>query len=132
MSFFLESPENSILLWTDSFWEWVDIPWENLKYLIIHKFPFSVPSDPIFQARSIFFQDAFKEYSVPKAIIKLKQGFWRLIRSKNDTWIVVLIDDRIYSTSWWKVFLEAFPDDINIKYSNSNSFLNVIEKNMSK
>ncbi|QFR39753.1 DEAD/DEAH box helicase [Candidatus Gracilibacteria bacterium 28_42_T64] len=132
MSFFMESPENSILLGTDSFWEGVDIPGEKLKYLVIHKFPFSVPSDPIFQARSVFFKDPFKDYSVPKAIIKLKQGFGRLIRSKNDKGIVILIDDRIYSTNWGKVFLEAFPKDINIKYSDSTHFLNAIERNISK
>lgn len=128
MNFYLDEPENSILLWTDSFWEWVDIPGENLKYLIIHKFPFSVPNDPIFQARSIFFQDSFKEYAIPKAIIKLKQGFWRLIRSKNDTGIVVLLDDRIYSTKWWELFYSAFPEEINIKRVSSKSFLEILEK----
>lgn len=130
MSFFLKDSKNSILLWTDSFWEWIDISWDNLKYLVIHKFPFSVPSDPIFQARSIFFDDPFLEYSVPKAIIKLKQWFWRLIRTKTDTWVVVLLDNRIFSTSWWELFLKAFPDDINIKKGTSEQFLNILEKKL--
>jgi len=124
---FLSSPSNSILLWTDSFWEWVDIPWDNLKYLVIHKFPFWVPTDPIFQARSKFFNDPFLEYAIPKAIIKLKQWFWRLIRSHNDTWIVILLDDRIYNTKWWKEFTKAFPSEINIKHWKSEWFLNILD-----
>lgn len=127
LSNFTQSPDNSILLWTDSFWEWVDIPWEDLKYLVIHKFPFSVPTDPIFQARSVFFKDSFSEYSIPKAIIKLKQWFWRLIRTKNDKWIVILLDDRI-NTKWWEAFYEAFPKDINIKKWTTNQFLELLEK----
>ena len=123
---FLEKPNESIILWTDSFWEWVDITWWKLKYLIIYKLPFQVPTDPIFQARSKAFKDPFLEYSIPKAIIKLKQGFWRLIRSKNDKWIVILLDDRI-NTSWWNAFYNAFPEDINIKKWSSKQFLEIIE-----
>jgi len=128
MNFFLDNPDNSILLWTDSFWEWVDIPWENLKYLVIYKIPFSVPTDPIFLARSSLFKNAFLEYSVPKSIIKLKQWFWRLIRSKKDKWIVILLDDRIYSTDWWKAFYRAFPLDINTKVGSSKIFLDLLNK----
>jgi len=130
MSFFLKDSKNSILLWTDSFWEGIDIPWDNLKYLVIHKFPFSVPTDPIFQARSVFFDDPFLEYSVPKAIIKLKQWFWRLIRTKTDTWVVVLLDNRLFSTNWWNAFLKAFPSDINIKKWTTNQFLDILEKKL--
>ena len=124
---FLEKPNESIILWTDSFWEWVDITWWKLKYLRIYKLPFQVPTDPIFQARSKAFKDPFLEYSIPKAIIKLKQGFWRLIRSKNDKWIVILLDDRI-NTSWWNAFYNAFPEDINIKKWSSKQFLEIIER----
>ena len=124
---FLEKPNESIILWTDSFWEWVDITWWKLKYLIIYKLPFQVPTDPIFQARSKAFKDPFLEYSIPKAIIKLKQGFWRLIRSKNDKWIVILLDDRI-NTSWWNAFYNAFPEDISIKKWSSKQFLEIIER----
>ena len=130
MSFFLKDSNNSVLLWTDSFWEWIDIPGDNLKYLVIHKFPFAVPTDPIFKARSIFFDDPFLEYSVPKAIIKLKQWFWRLIRSKSDTWVVILLDNRIFSTNWWELFLKAFPDDINIKKWTTDQFINILEKKL--
>lgn len=127
LEFYLESPSNSILLGTDSFWEWVDIPWNDLKYLIIHKFPFWVPNDPIFQSRSKFFNDSFLDYAIPKAIIKLKQWFWRLIRNQTDTWIIILLDDRIYNTKWWKEFYKAFPSDINIKHWTTNSFFNILK-----
>jgi ATP-dependent DNA helicase DinG len=126
MNMFLRNSSNGILLWTDSFWEWIDIPGEDLKFLVIHKFPFLVPTDPIFQARSIFFQDPFLEYSMPKAIIKLKQWFWRLIRTKTDTGVVILLDDRIYSTMWWKAFFNAFPSDIDIQVTTSKSIFNYI------
>lgn len=130
LSFYEEDAKNSILLWTDSFWEWVDIPGDTLKYLVIHKFPFWVPSDPIFQARSQFFEDSFADYAIPKAIIKLKQWFWRLIRTKSDTWIVVLLDDRIYSTKWWEKFFDSFPKNINTKYVSSQKFIDILaEKN---
>ncbi len=128
ISFFLNNPEKSILLWTDSFWEWVDIPWDDIKYLVIHKFPFSVPTDPIFQARSIFFKDAFTEYSIPKAIIKLKQGFGRLIRTKKDKGIVILLDNRIMTTLWWDKFFDAFPKEINIKKAKTEVFLDILSK----
>ena len=129
LSQFLEKPNDSIILWTDSFWEWVDISWWNLKFLVIYKLPFQVPTDPIFQARSKNFSDSFLEYSVPKAIIKLKQWFWRLIRSKTDKWIVILLDGRI-NTLWWNAFYSAFPEYINIKKSSSKSFLEILEKKL--
>ena len=132
LSFYLNNPKESILLGTDSFWEGIDIPWDDLKYLVIHKFPFSVPTDPIFQARSVFFDDPFLEYSVPKAIIKLKQWFWRLIRTKSDKWIIILLDNRIVSTSWWNKFFDAFPEDINIKKGSKSQFLEVLESKLNK
>jgi len=73
IDFFKKRPNNSILLGTDTFWEGIDIPGEDLQYLLIHKIPFNVPSDPIFQARSKLFKDSFGEYAIPKAILKLKQ-----------------------------------------------------------
>jgi len=107
--------DNTILLGTDSFWEGIDIPGDDLKYLIIHKIPFMVPSDPIFLARSKLYTNPFEQYSIPKAILKLKQGFGRLIRTKSDTGVLILLDNRITHTSWGKSFLEAFPTEIPIK-----------------
>lgn len=124
---FKNNSSNSVILWTDSFWEWVDIPGSDLKYLFIHKFPFLVPTDPIFKARGKLYKDAFREYSIPKAIIKTKQWFWRLIRTSSDTWIVILLDDRYYSTAWWVAMRSSFPHDINIKIWSSENFLELIK-----
>jgi len=124
---FKANANNSVLVWTDTFWEWIDIPGSDLKYLIIHKVPFMVPTDPIFKARSTLFKNAFMEYWVPKSILKLKQGFWRLIRTKKDTWIVIFLDDRIYSTSWWEVFYNAFPKNIKIRKSASVDLINILK-----
>lgn len=128
IDFFKKHPENSILLWTDTFWEGVDIPWEDLQYLIIHKIPFSVPSDPIFQARSKLFQDSFSQYAIPKSILKLKQWFGRLIRTKNDTGIVVFLDDRIFKTKWGEQFLSSFPKDIKVRYGSAEKLLDILAR----
>ncbi len=128
LNFFKKNPDSSILLWTDTFWEWIDIAWNDLKYIIIHKIPFMVPSDPIFIARSSIFKNSFNNYSIPKSIIKLKQWFWRLIRTKEDKWIVIFLDNRIYSTVWWKEFFKAFPKDINIKIWKSSQLLNLLKR----
>jgi len=124
---FKNRANNSVILWTDTFWEWIDIPWNDLKYLIIHKIPFMVPNDPIFQARSQLFNNSFQQYSMPKAILKLKQWFWRLIRTKKDSWVIVFLDDRIYSTNWWKDIFSAFPSDINYKQSTSSDFFAILK-----
>jgi ATP-dependent DNA helicase DinG len=128
IEFFKENAKNSVLMWTDSFWEWVDISWDDLKYLVIHKFPFPVPTDPIFIARSKLFKDAFRDYSIPKTILKLKQWFWRLIRNKNDKWIVILLDDRIYSSGWWNALYKAFPDEITVRKWQSQEFFQALNK----
>jgi len=129
IEFFKANPSNSIMLWTDTFWEWIDIPGEDLQYLIIHKIPFAVPSDPIFMARSKLYEDSFAQYAIPKSILKLKQWFWRLIRTRKDSGIVVFLDDRIYTTKWGERFLWSFPSDIKIRYTNSDSLLDLLSQN---
>ena len=128
IDFFKKNAKNSILMGTDTFWEWIDIAWDDLKYLIIHKIPFMVPTDPIFQARSSLFKDSFKEYAIPKSILKLKQGFGRLIRTKTDSWIVIFLDNRILTTSWWNMFYDAFPKEIKTRISSTESLLSIIKK----
>lgn len=128
IDFFKKRPESSILLWTDTFWEGIDIPWDDLKYLIVHKIPFNVPTDPIFQARSGLYKDSFSQYAIPKSILKLKQGFGRLIRTKSDTGIIVFLDDRIMSTQWWKKYLQAFPKDIKTRYASSKKLIEILQK----
>ncbi|MFA6295815.1 MAG: helicase C-terminal domain-containing protein [Patescibacteria group bacterium] len=104
-----KSDKNTILLGTSSFWEGVDIPGENLSCLVITKIPFEVPSEPIFEARSSQYQNKFMQYSIPRAILTFKQGFGRLIRSKTDKGVVVMLDLRLENTDYGMKFLQALP-----------------------
>jgi len=110
---------NSVLFGTDSFWEGVDIPGDALRNVIITKLPFSVPSHPIIEAKNEFLEsqgkNPFVELSLPEAIIKFKQGFGRLIRTKKDKGIVCILDTRIISKIYGKKFLKAIPN-CHIKY----------------
>ena len=108
----LESFKNSpraVLLGTRSFWEGVDIPGDSLSCLILVRLPFSVPTDPIVAARSETFEDAFREYSLPDAILRFRQGFGRLIRTKTDRGIVVVLDSRILNKGYGQSFLDSLP-----------------------
>jgi len=105
-----KSDPRTVLLGTASFWEGVDVVGDALSVLVITKLPFSVPNDPVFSARSEGFDDAFAEYSVPQAILRFKQGFGRLIRSKDDRGIVVVLDRRLLSKNYGRQFLESLPD----------------------
>lgn len=104
---------NSVLFGTDSFWEGVDIPGDILRNVIITKLPFSVPSHPVTQAKYEYIESigkrSFTELALPEAIIKFKQGFGRLIRTKRDQGIVVILDTRILSKPYGKKFLAAIP-----------------------
>jgi len=125
---FLAHPESSILVWTDSFWQWVDIPGDDLQYLVIHKLPFSPPSDPIFMARSALFVDGFHDYAIPKTGIKLRQWLGRLIRSHSDTGMILFLDERVLTMKWWKYFLDIFPEGITIFQSSSDQLLTLLKK----
>lgn len=104
----------SILFATDSFWEGIDIVGDALRLVIITKLPFPVPSDPISQARSdtlaAIGKSAFVEYSLPKAAVKFKQGFGRLIRSKDDRGCFICLDSRLIKKGYGKVFLKSLPE----------------------
>jgi len=105
---------NSVLFGTSSFWEGVDVQGEALSSVIVVRLPFSVPTHPVVEAR---IQDinasggnSFMEYNLPEAIIRLKQGFGRLIRTKRDTGIVAILDPRIRTKFYGKWFLNSLPD----------------------
>lgn len=105
--------ENSVLFGVDTFWQGVDIPGEKLISIIIPKLPFDVPEHPLIEARveKIKFEgkDPFKECLLPNAIIKLKQGFGRLIRRKTDWGIISILDPRIKTRWYGKYFLKSLP-----------------------
>ena len=105
---------DSILLGTDSFWQGVDVQGASLSNVIITKLPFSVPNHPLLQARLEQIkqngESPFSAYQLPEAILKLKQGFGRLIRSKTDTGIVVILDPRVVTKRYGRVFLRALPN----------------------
>lgn len=104
---------DSILFGTDSFWEGIDVPGEALEILFIPKLPFDVPTEPIIQARMEEIKkrggNPFFDYSVPEAIIKFRQGFGRLIRSKTDSGAVIVGDNRLSRMQYGKQFLNSLP-----------------------
>ncbi|HTS13055.1 MAG TPA: ATP-dependent DNA helicase [Candidatus Limnocylindrales bacterium] len=107
------STPNAVLFATSSFWQGVDVRGEQLSCVIIDKLPFAVPSDPIVAARVRALQEdgrnAFAEYQVPEAVLALKQGFGRLIRSKTDRGILAILDNRIQRMQYGRIFLESLP-----------------------
>jgi ATP-dependent DNA helicase DinG len=109
---FRETP-NSVLLATSSFWQGVDVQGEKLSCVVIDKLPFSVPSDPVVAARIRFINESggnpFYEYQIPEAIILLKQGIGRLIRSRTDRGILALLDKRILTKPYGQMFLRSLP-----------------------
>ncbi|MFL6543474.1 MAG: ATP-dependent DNA helicase [Chthoniobacterales bacterium] len=104
----------SVLFGTDSFWMGVDVPGEALSNVIITRLPFAVPDHPLIEAKLELIEsrggDAFTEYSLPEAILKLRQGVGRLIRTRGDRGIVVILDNRIVTKPYGRSFLKALPD----------------------
>ncbi len=104
-----KSNPRTVLLGTRSFWEGVDVVGEALSLLVIAKLPFDVPTDPVFVARGESFDDPFNDFSVPQAILRLKQGFGRLIRSSTDRGVVVALDRRLLTKRYGNRFLRSLP-----------------------
>lgn len=109
---FRETP-NAVLFATTSFWQGVDVQGDQLSCVIIDKLPFAVPTDPIVAARSRFIDEnggrSFSDYSVPQAVISLKQGIGRLIRSRTDRGVIAILDPRIRTKPYGRAFLTSLP-----------------------
>ncbi|MFC2026194.1 helicase C-terminal domain-containing protein, partial [Chloroflexota bacterium] len=101
--------DKAVLLGTRSFWEGVDVPGEALSVLVIVRLPFNVPSEPITASRAATFEDPFYEYSLPEAILRLRQGFGRLIRTQYDRGIVAIFDSRIINKKYGHFFIDSLP-----------------------
>jgi ATP-dependent DNA helicase DinG len=111
--------ERSVLLGTNSFWQGVDVRGRALRNVIITRLPFDVPDRPIVEARHELIQkrggNPFSEDQVPRAVIRLKQGIGRLIRSKTDTGQVAVLDPRIVTKFYGRMFLAAIPEGVEIE-----------------
>ncbi len=105
--------EGAVLFATSSFWQGVDVRGDQLSCVIVDKLPFAVPSDPVVAARVKALQEdgrnAFAEYQVPEAVLALKQGFGRLIRSRSDRGVLAILDNRIQRMQYGKIFMESLP-----------------------
>ena len=103
----------SVLLGTDSFWTGVDVPGEALSNVIVTKIPFESPGNPLVEARiediTARGGNAFRDYSLPEAVLKFRQGIGRLIRSKTDTGIVTILDSRVVQKFYGARFMYALP-----------------------
>ena len=108
-----KSTPRAVLFGTDSFWGGVDVPGEALSNVIITRLPFAVPDHPIIEAKLELIEerggDPFTEYSLPEAILKLRQGVGRLIRTKSDHGIIVILDNRIVTRPYGRAFMQALP-----------------------
>ena len=115
---FRDNPR-SVLMGAASFWQGVDVRGQGLRNVIITKLPFDPPDRPLTQARYELIEarggNSFMEDSLPRAIIKFKQGFGRLIRSKTDTGRVVLMDPRVVTARYGKMFLSALPKCVEVR-----------------
>jgi DNA polymerase-3 subunit epsilon/ATP-dependent DNA helicase DinG len=105
----LRSEPGTVVFGTSSFWEGVDVTGSALSMVVITKFPFSVPSDPIFEARSELYDQPFMELSLPMAVLKFKQGFGRLIRTADDRGVCVILDKRAISKRYGSSFVQSLP-----------------------
>ena len=117
---------NAVLFGTDSFWEGVDVKGEALRLVIIARLPFQVPTEPVQQARAEKIKedggDPFRDFSIPQAVIKFRQGFGRLIRSHDDRGAVLILDRRVLNKSYGRIFLRSLPDTEIIKGDSADIF----------
>ncbi|ODA39388.1 DinG family ATP-dependent helicase YoaA [Desulfosporosinus sp. BG] len=126
----------SVLLGANSFWEGIDIPGDTLSCVILVKLPFWPPTLPLVEARSEFLKsqgrDPFQELLLPEAVIRFKQGFGRLIRSKGDRGVVILLDDRVIDKYYGKFFLSSLPIRTHVRGENELVLRRIEEWNTSE
>jgi DNA polymerase-3 subunit epsilon/ATP-dependent DNA helicase DinG len=97
------------LFGTNAFWEGIDVVGDALSCVMVTRLPFAVPTDPVYAARAEQFDDPFIQYAVPQAVLRLKQGFGRLIRSRSDRGAVIVLDRRLVTRFYGQVFLRSLP-----------------------
>lgn len=114
LELFKKDPERSIIFGTNSFWEGIDIKGASLDCVVIQKLPFDPPDDPVWSARARLYDDPFYDYHIPRAILRFKQGFGRLIRSSSDTGKVIILDSRIIYKNYGHIFINSLPEGIKI------------------
>jgi DNA polymerase-3 subunit epsilon/ATP-dependent DNA helicase DinG len=107
----------AVLMGTRSFWEGVDVVGAALSVLVLARLPFSVPDDPIFATRAETFDNPFAEYAIPETILRFRQGFGRLIRTKTDRGVVVILDKRLLTKSYGPMFLNSLPECTMVRAS---------------
>jgi ATP-dependent DNA helicase DinG len=116
--------QKSFLFGTDSFWEGVDVPGKALEVLLLTKLPFDVPSEPIIQAKAELIRkqggNPFMDFTVPEAVIRFRQGFGRLIRTKSDFGAIVILDTRVISKLYGRIFLNSLPLKAKIVTENQS------------
>jgi len=105
----LRENTRTVILGTSSFWEGVDVQGEALSLLTIVRLPFAVPTDPIYQARSALYDEPFDQYALPQAVLRFRQGFGRLIRSKTDRGVLIVLDRRLRGKRYGDVFMRSLP-----------------------
>jgi DNA polymerase-3 subunit epsilon/ATP-dependent DNA helicase DinG len=104
-----KATDRAVLLGTRSFWEGVDVPGDQLSIVVLTKLPFDVPTDPLIAARSEMYEDSFQQYYLPEAILKFRQGFGRLIRTASDRGVVAILDRRVLTKQYGRLFIESLP-----------------------
>jgi ATP-dependent DNA helicase DinG len=122
---------SSVLYATASFWEGIDAPGDALRLLIVCRLPFRVPTDPVVKARVASLEaegrNAFAEYSLPDAVVRLRQGFGRLIRTATDRGVVLILDSRIVTKPYGATFLESLPET-NLCITSSDGIVDNLER----
>jgi len=124
-----KSNPKSVLLGAASLWEGVDVVGDALSVLVLVRLPFNVPTDPVFAARSETFEDSFMQFALPQAILKFKQGFGRLIRTKTDKGVMVVLDRRIKSKRYGASFISSLPP-IDVVSGSSTDIPRFIKKRL--